>query len=74
VPDSSHGDRRVLQVFFAPMASPKPDELVQLRHLAVLASGLPNIEIIRKGGNLMVAAADDDLAVWSDGCDVVSDL
>lgn len=49
VPDSIHGNRRKLQVFFHPKISPTPDEFIQLRQLAVLASGLPDIDIARSG-------------------------
>jgi hypothetical protein len=47
VPKSSYGDRRMLQVFFHPETSPTADEFTQLRYLAVLASGLPDIDIVR---------------------------
>jgi hypothetical protein len=48
VPDSTHGNRRKLQVFFHPETSPTTEEFTQLRQLAVLASGLPDIDIAIK--------------------------
>jgi hypothetical protein len=47
VPDSSHGEGRVLQLFFAPGTLPSAEQFVQMRHLAVLASGLSDLEMIR---------------------------
>ncbi len=45
VPTSCHGEGRVLQVFFAPGTMPTPRQFVRLRELAVLASGLPDLDI-----------------------------
>ena len=47
VPDSCYGDRRMLQVFFASGTLPSAEQFVQIRHLAVLASGLPDLEMMR---------------------------
>ena len=46
VPDSSHGERRLLQVFFASGTLPSAEQFVHMRHLAVLASGLPDLEMM----------------------------
>jgi hypothetical protein len=55
VPDSSHGERRLLQVCFASGTLPSVDQFVQMRHLAVLASGLPDLEMMRPGVGAMIA-------------------
>lgn len=47
VPDSSHGEQRLLQVFFASGTLPSAEQFIQMRHLAVLASGLPDLEMTR---------------------------
>jgi hypothetical protein len=47
VPASSHGEKRLLQVFFAPGTLPTADEFAQLRHLAELASSMPDVKIAR---------------------------
>jgi hypothetical protein len=49
VPDSSHGERRLLQVFFVSGTLPSTEQFVQMRNLAVLASGLPDFEMTRPG-------------------------
>lgn len=46
VPNSLHGDRRVFQVFFAAGSSPTTEQFIRLKHLAVLASGLPDLDIV----------------------------
>jgi len=46
VPDSSHGERRLLQVFFASGTLPSADQFLQMKHLAVLASGLPDLDMM----------------------------
>jgi|KBSSwiStaDraftv2_1062776.scaffolds.fasta_scaffold11142_2 hypothetical protein len=55
VPDSCYGDRRLLQVFFASGTLPSAEQFVQIRHLAVLASGLPDLEMMRPGAASMIA-------------------
>jgi hypothetical protein len=52
VPDSSHGERRLLQVFFASGTLPSAEQFVQVRHLAVLASGVPDLEMMRPGAGV----------------------
>ena len=47
VPPSSHGEGRVLQIFFAPGTMPTAQQFVQLREMAVLASGLPDLDMAR---------------------------
>jgi hypothetical protein len=47
VPESAYGHGRVLQVFFHQEMSPTAEEFTQLRHLAILASGLPDIDFVR---------------------------
>jgi hypothetical protein len=47
VPNQSSEQHRMLQVFFAPGSLPTPEEFKQLRRLAVLASGLEDLEIVR---------------------------
>jgi hypothetical protein len=46
VPTSSHGDGRVLQVFFAAGSTPTIEQFLQLKHLAMLASGVPDVDIV----------------------------
>jgi hypothetical protein len=67
VPDSSHGDQRVLQVFFVPMTSPTPEQFVQLRHLAVLASGLPDIDVLREADSAAISRPSRSLRSAFDG-------
>jgi hypothetical protein len=55
VPDSSHGERRLLQLFFASGTLPGAEQFVQIRHLAVLASGLPDLEMMRPGTGVVMA-------------------
>jgi hypothetical protein len=47
VPPSSQGEKRLLQVFFAPGTLPTADEFAQLRELAELASSMPDVRIAR---------------------------
>jgi len=47
VPESAYGHGRVLQVFFHQQMSPTSEEFTQFRHLAILASGLPDIDYVR---------------------------
>jgi hypothetical protein len=61
VPDSSHGDRRLLQVFFASGTLLSAEQFVQMRDLAVLASGLPDLEMMRPGTG--VVSAEENVAV-----------
>jgi hypothetical protein len=64
VPDSSHGDRRVLQVFFASLTLPSVEQFVQMRHLAMLASGLPDLEMMRPGTGAGTAEEDAILSTY----------
>jgi PilZ domain-containing protein len=45
VPTSLHGERRVMQVFLAPHQLLTPEEFVQLKTLALVASGLPDLAV-----------------------------
>jgi hypothetical protein len=45
VPSSSHGERRLLQIFFSPHQPLKSEEFVELKRLASVAAGLPDIEM-----------------------------
>lgn len=45
VPDSTYGEQRLLQVFFASGTLPSAEQFVQMRQLAVLGSGLPDLEM-----------------------------
>jgi hypothetical protein len=64
VPDSSHGERRLLQVFFASGTLPGTEQFVQMRHLAVLASGLPDLEMTRPGTGAMTADVTAAIAMY----------
>jgi hypothetical protein len=55
VPNSEHGDQRLLQIFFAPSMTPTAEQFDQLRHLAVLASGLPDVHLVRAGNRFVTA-------------------
>ena len=44
VPNSAFGERRLLQVFLAPDARVTSAEFIKLKNLALIASGLPNVE------------------------------
>ena len=57
VPESAYGHGRVLQVFFHQQTSPTAEEFTQLRHLAILASGLPDIDYLRSGSPATVCAS-----------------
>lgn len=57
VPQSAFGHGRVLQVFFHQEMSPTAAEFTQLRHLAVLASGLPDIDYVRSDNVLNACAS-----------------
>jgi len=46
VPTSCYGERRVLQVFFSSGATPTAGQFADLRHLAVLASDVPDLDIV----------------------------
>jgi hypothetical protein len=61
VPDSFLGEGRLLQVFFASGTLPSAEQFVQMRHLAILASGLPDLEMIRSGAG--VAFAEENAAL-----------
>jgi hypothetical protein len=55
VPDSSHGERRLLQVFFASGTVPSAEQFIQMRYLAILASGLPDLELTRPDTELVAS-------------------
>jgi hypothetical protein len=61
VPDSSHGERRLLQVFFASGMLPSAEQFVHMRHLAVLASGLPDLDMTEP--DTRVVTAEENTAV-----------
>jgi PilZ domain-containing protein len=63
VPDSSHGEGRLLQVFFASRTLPSAEQFIQMRHLAVLASGLPDLEMIRSGPDAVFAEENTALSI-----------
>jgi hypothetical protein len=65
VPDSSHGERRLLQVFFASGTLPSAEQFVRMRHLAVLASGLPDLEMMRPGSDLLTDDVDAAVSMSS---------
>jgi PilZ domain len=44
IPNSAFGERRLLQVFLSPSARLTSAEFVKLKNLALVASGLPNVE------------------------------
>lgn len=48
VPTSPFGEGRLLQVFFASGAVPSPGEFAHLRHLAEVATALPDLDIAKR--------------------------
>jgi hypothetical protein len=49
VPDSTVGKQRLLQVFFALGTLPSTEDFLQLRHLAMIAAGLPDVDTMLAG-------------------------
>jgi hypothetical protein len=64
VPDSSHGERRLLQVFFASGTLPSAEQFVQMRHLAVLATGLPDLEMMRSRTEVLTAEENTAVSMF----------
>jgi hypothetical protein len=55
VPTSRYGDSRLLQVFFRAGAMPTAGQFDRLRRMALLASDLPDLDIVSSAGELVSA-------------------